>query len=340
VYSDKLCLPTVGSTSKPTRVLPARLRALQRIKLSKLEHTSPFPVDRGGHLFARSSPRSQSATGYHPAPFTPANVPAIYSSTSPRNSSMHYGKIFQRKEAISCEPLVHWRLGLLAPDDPTFMKESAFNSLNGFRNGMSVHKCCVKYESVHAPSAWCGDDVQCFLALLTNTFLYVLTRPNSRVASLLLLDASEDQGKLLRGTESVADAKGRLPEELWSVAPDGSEKLYSKSAIDLKTLAEWLDDSRPIDQSGAYSILLLAKDLIRRLMSDSVHVWNSAEDQLRSELANTRVALEDLEKQLRDARLYTEKLEAALHKDLDSSEKQVDYDFCECVCGVCTFTCI
>jgi len=29
------------------------------------------------------------------------------------------------------------------------------------------------------------------------------------------------------------------------------------SAIDVETLAQWLDDSRPVDHSGAYSMLLL-----------------------------------------------------------------------------------
>lgn len=35
------------------------------------------------------------------------------------------------------------------------------------------------------------------------------------------------------------------------------EKRFDVSALGVETLAEWLDDSRPIDHSGAYSMLLL-----------------------------------------------------------------------------------
>ena len=114
-----------------------------------------------------------------------------------------------------------------------------------------------------------------------------------------------------------------LPSDLLSVAPDGSEKLCSKSALDLATLAEWLNDSRPIDQAGAYSMLLLARDLIRRLLSESVQVWNENEDKLRRQLADDRGTLQQLQQQLQHEQAQRRKEADELARKLDALEKDL-----------------
>ena len=124
-------------------------------------------------------------------------------------------------------------------------------------------------------------------------------------------------------TPKTSDTTPKPPSEVWSVSADGSEKLLSTSALDVKTLAEWLNDSRPIDQSGAYSLLLLAKDLIRRLLADSVHVWNSTEDQLKHEVAAVNRTLQEVRAELKDTLDDKTKIENAMHKDLVDAEKRV-----------------
>ncbi len=116
-------------------------------------------------------------------------------------------------------------------------------------------------------------------------------------------DPARRNQKLLRAIihgDSGAKAANslELQSDLLRVAPDVCEKLCSKSAPDLATLAEWLNDSRPIDQAGAYSMLLLAKDLIRRLLSEIVQVWNENEDKLRRQLADDRGTLQQLQQLL------------------------------------------
>jgi hypothetical protein len=141
-------------------------------------------------------------------------------------------------------------------------------------------------------------------------------------------DPARRNQKLLRATirgdsGGKADNSLELPSDLLSVAPDGSEKLCSKSALDLATLAEWLNDSRPIDQAGAYSMLLLARDLIRRLLSESVQVWNENEDKLRRQLADDRDALQQLQQQLQHEQAQRRKEADELARKLDALEKDL-----------------
>jgi hypothetical protein len=207
---------------RPHRTLPARRRVADRTSIRK---NLPFVHVPTPDKFVLP----KTAPDYHPAPFTPAHVPAMYTCTSPEKQ---YGCMFNRAETKSCEPAVHWRDGLLSLDNPACRKESAIRSSIGVATG----------DRRFAPTSHVGNTWQ-------------------------------------------------APDELLSVASDGTEKLCSKSALDLRTLATWLDDSRPINHSGAYSMLLLAKDLIRRLLSASVVVWNEAEDNLRQELAAAEARL-------------------------------------------------
>ena len=49
-------------------------------------------------------------------------------------------------------------------------------------------------------------------------------------------------------------------------------------------LADWLDEGRPRDLSGSYRMLLLAKDLIRRLVGGSAAISNSECEGLRQQM--------------------------------------------------------
>jgi len=141
--------------------------------------------------------------------------------------------------------------------------------------------------------------------------------PTHRNETLLRATIRGDSGGKTAGQSSP-----ELPSHLLSVAPDGSEKLCSKAALDLDTLAEWLNDSRPIDQAGAYSMLLLAKDLIRRLLSESVQVWNQTEDELQRQLADEQGAIQKLQQRLQHEQALRQKEADELARKLDALEKK------------------
>ena len=66
----------------------------------------------------------------------------------------------------------------------------------------------------------------------------------------------------------------------WRPLPKETEPTH----VDIKILADWLDEGRPRDLSGSYRMLLLAKDLIRRLVGGSAAIFNSECEGLRQQL--------------------------------------------------------
>lgn len=89
------------------------------------------------------------------------------------------------------------------------------------------------------------------------------------------------------------DGLAELPERLLVVEPDCHMSLRDTASLDVEVLAGWLNEARAKDHESAFSNLIMAKDLIRRLVGRSLVLGSSHRDLLHHLFLHTRITLLD-----------------------------------------------
>ena len=118
------------------------------------------------------------------------------------------------------------------------------------------------------------------------------------------------------------DGLAQVPSKLLVVEPNGDSHLRETASIDVEVLAGWLNEARPKDHESAFSMLLMAKDMIRRLVGQDLVLWNRGEMEARRRGAEEAEKLRQESEKLAKAEAKLIEVEEAYKKRLkDVNEK-------------------